>query len=192
MLRRAREFCAATRLVAVAAIVVVGFGAGLWAGFARAEEAVAPDAGARSGPTLGPETNLPLPRFVSLKSNKANARRGPGLTHRIDWVFLRRGMPLEIVAEHGHWRKVRDVEDATGWVHHALLRGDRTAVVIAERAVLRASPAPKAKQVAQAEPGVIFSVDRCERDWCEVHKDRFDGWVRKAEIWGARPEEVFD
>lgn len=141
---------------------------------------------------VGPETNLPMPRFVSLKSNKANIRRGPGLTHRIDWVFLRKGMPLEVVAEHGHWRKVRDVDDATGWVHHALLRGRRSAVVIVEQAVLRKKPEKDAKQVAHAEPGVIFSVERCEANWCEVRRDRFEGWVRKAEIWGVRAEEVFD
>ena len=141
---------------------------------------------------LGPETNLALPRFVSLKSDKANIRRGPGLTHRIDWVFLRRGMPLEVVAEHGHWRKVRDVDAASGWVHHALLRGARSAVVISERAVIRKKPAAEAKQVAHAEPGVIFAVQQCAADWCEIRKDRFEGWVRKAEIWGVRADETFD
>ncbi|MEO1612933.1 MAG: SH3 domain-containing protein [Pseudomonadota bacterium] len=142
--------------------------------------------------TVGPETNLPLPRYVSLKSNKANIRRGPGLTHRIDWVFLRKGMPLEVVAEHGHWRKVRDVDHATGWVHHALLRGRRSAVVIVDQAVLRGKPEPDAKQVAHAEPGVIFTVERCAAAWCEVRRDRFEGWVRKAEIWGVGREEIFD
>ena len=149
-------------------------------------------AGPAFAQALGPETNLALPRFVSLKSDKANIRRGPGLTHRIDWVFKRRGMPLEVVAEHGHWRKVRDVDAATGWVHHALLRGARSAVVVAERAVLRARPKGEAKQVAHAEPGVIFALKRCEADWCEVRKDRFEGWVRKAELWGVRPDETFD
>ena len=141
---------------------------------------------------LGPETNLPLPRFVSLKSNEANIRRGPGLTHRIDWVFLRKGMPLEVVAEHGHWRKVRDVDDATGWVHHALLRGARSAVVTAERAVLRRDPDAKAKQVALAEPGVIFAVNACAANWCEVRKDGFEGWVETSQIWGAAPGEAFN
>ena len=181
MMRLARKFGAALWLAGAALCALGATGT-------AAEDAPVVVA----GPALGPETNLPLPRFVSLKSSKANARRGPGLTHRVDWVFLRRGMPLEIVAEHGHWRKVRDVDDATGWVHHALLRGDRTAVVVVDRAVLRAEPEPKARQVAQAEPGVIFAVERCAADWCEVRKDRFDGWVRKAEIWGARAEEVFD
>lgn len=142
--------------------------------------------------SVGPETNLPIPRFVSLKAGKANIRRGPGLTYRIDWVFLRRGMPLEIVAEHGHWRKVRDVDDAGGWVHHALLRGSRTAVVTAPRAALRHMPGLDKDIVAIAEAGVIIEVDRCGVNWCEVEKDEHEGWVQKIEIWGARKDETFE
>ncbi|WP_340107160.1 SH3 domain-containing protein [Pikeienuella sp. HZG-20] len=142
--------------------------------------------------TLGPETNLPLPRYVSLKTEKANVRRGPGLTHRIDWVFVRRGMPLEIVAEYGHWRKVRDVDDAGGWVHFAMLRGARSAVVTAPRAALREAPERGAPLAALAEAGVILSIEKCEPDWCEVSAGANDGWVLKSEIWGAGPDEVFD
>ena len=71
----------------------------------------------------GPVTNLPLPRYVSLKASKANVRRGPSRTHRIDWVFTRKSMPLQITAEYGHWRRVRDIEGAGGWVHYSLLSG---------------------------------------------------------------------
>ncbi|MEM7545649.1 MAG: SH3 domain-containing protein [Pseudomonadota bacterium] len=140
----------------------------------------------------GPVTNLPLPRFVSLKSEKAFIRRGPGLTHRIDWVFVRRGMPLEVVAEHGHWRQVRDVDHATGWVHHALLRGARSAVVTVERGTLRREPRQSASASAMAEAGVIMRVRQCAREWCEVSKDEHRGWILKSEIWGAKPDEVFD
>lgn len=148
-------------------------------------------AGARAE-TLGPETNLPLPRYVSLKTDKANIRRGPGLTHRVDWVFLRRGMPLEITAEFGHWRRVRDVDDAGGWVHFALLRGDRSAVVTASRAALREAPEQGAPLVALAEAGVILSIEKCLENWCEVETKGDSGWVAKPEIWGAGPDEVFD
>ncbi len=147
--------------------------------------------GAEGQPELGPETNLPLPRFVSLKSTKAYIRRGPGLTHRIDWIFVREGMPLEIIAEHGHWRKVRDVDDATGWVHHALLRGQRSAVVTVERGTLRSTPSQSAKATAMAEAGVIVAVEGCAEEWCEVSKGDHHGWIRKTEIWGAGPDEVF-
>lgn len=142
--------------------------------------------------TLGPETNLPLPRFVSLKTSKANIRRGPGLTHRVDWVFMRRGMPLEIVAEYGHWRKVRDVDDAGGWVHFAMLRGQRSAVITAPRAALRKEPDRASPLVALAEAGVIAPLDRCTLNWCELKADGHAGWVLKTEIWGASPDEVFD
>ena len=60
-------------------------------------------------PTKGSETNLPIPRYVTLKGSEGNARRGPGLTHRIDWVFTRPGMPLRVTAEYEHWRRVEDL-----------------------------------------------------------------------------------
>lgn len=144
----------------------------------------------------GPETNLPLPRYVSLKKEKANIRRGPGLTYRIDWVFLRRGMPLEITAEHGHWRKVRDVDDAGGWVHHALLRGARTAIVTAERAALRDKAGLDGALVAVAEAGVVVNLRSCGPEWCKVDtKDdagRHTGWAAKGDLWGVRRDEEFD
>lgn len=140
----------------------------------------------------GPETGLPLPRFVSLKAPEANVRRGPGRTHRVDWVFVRRGMPLEIIAEHGHWRRVRDVDAATGWVHHSMLRGNRTAVVTAERAAIRAAPEAAAPLTAEAERGVVLSLDACGRAWCEVSRGGVAGWATKTDLWGAGAEEAFD
>lgn len=157
------------------------------------ESAAAPEAKSGAGALgAGPETNLPLPRFVSLKSSKANIRRGPGLSYRTDWVFLRRGMPLKVLAEHGHWRKVADVDGDTGWVHHAMLRGDRSAVVVAPRAAFRREPRRAAPLAALAEAGVIVALEACVAEWCEVAADGYEGWVAKAEIWGADPAEVFD
>lgn len=140
----------------------------------------------------GPVTNLALPRYVSLKTDKANIRRGPGLTYRIDWVFLRKGMPLQVLAEHGHWRKVRDMDDATGWVHHALLRGSRTAVVTSDRAALRDGPAHDAELTAIAEAGVVVKVTACAQKWCEVEADGHQGWTQKTELWGVGPADTFD
>jgi SH3-like domain-containing protein len=85
--------------------------------------------GAAATAGKGPVTNLPLPRFVSLKTDEGNARRGPSTAHKVDWVFTRRDMPLEVIGEYGHWRQVRDRDGATGWVHYALLSGVRTVIV---------------------------------------------------------------
>ncbi len=141
----------------------------------------------------GPETDLPLPRYVSLNVERANVRRGPGVSHRIDWVFLRRGEPLQVTAEHGHWRRVRDADAAEGWVHHSMLRSTRTAVVIAEpEALMRRDPREEGALVARLETGVTGRLSRCARDWCRMEAGGLRGWVAKAELWGAAAEEEFD
>ena len=89
----------------------------LCAGAANAQETNEAPADA-TDVVLGPETNLPMPRYVSLKASEANVRRGPSLTHRIDWVFKRRDMPLQVVAEYGHWRRVIDRDGQGGSDHH--------------------------------------------------------------------------
>lgn len=143
-------------------------------------------------PDVGCVTSLPLPRFVSLKGNEGNARRGPGLTHRIDWVFTRSGMPLMITAEHENWRRVEDSEGAGGWVHYALLSGARTVLVTLDMAEFHHTPEDDATVVAQAEMGVIGRVLECSVDWCRVALDGQRGWVRKTSIWGIKPDEVIE
>src|SRR6056297_3711685 len=116
----------------------------------------------------GPITNLPLPRFVSMKASEGNVRRGPSLSHRIDWVYKRRNMPLQITAEHGHWRRVQDRDGAGGWVHYSLLSGVRTAIVEVDMLNLHAQPYPSTQVVAQLSLGVIAEVGQCQAEWCEL------------------------
>lgn len=164
---------------------------------AEAPEALppAPEAQATAappGPVRGPVTNLPLPRFVSLKGNVGNARRGPGLTHRIDWVFTHSGMPLRITAEHDNWRRVEDAEGMGGWVHYALLSGVRTVLVTADMAEFRARPDPAADVVFQAEAGVIGRIVECLPDWCRISIEGTRGWAPKDLLWGADPGEIVE
>lgn len=141
----------------------------------------------------GPVTNLPLPRFVSMRAETANARRGPGLDHRVDWEFVHRGLPLEVTAEHGHWRRVRDRDGFGGWVHHTLLSGVRTGLVSAEAPVtVRAGPGERTAVRALAEPGAIARIERCDGDWCEITASRLGGWVPRSALWGVGPDEVID
>lgn len=143
-----------------------------------------------AGEARGPVTNLPLPRYVSLKGSEGNARRGPSLSHRIDWVFRHAGMPLRVVAEFGHWRRVEDKDGAGGWVHYALLSGVRTAVVVEDMAELRTRPNPESDVVARAEQGAIIKLGECKPDWCTISGGGERGWVPKASIWGVDPDEI--
>ncbi len=140
----------------------------------------------------GSMTNLPLPRFVSMKAATANVRRGPSLGHRIDWVYRRHDLPLKVVAEHGHWRRVEDRDGQGGWVHYALLSGVRTALVEGDEVPFRSKPDPHAPVVAVARKGVIARIDECSRDWCRLKKDGYRGWVEKTSLWGVGPEEIID
>jgi SH3-like domain-containing protein len=143
-------------------------------------------------PDVGCVTNLPLPRFVSLKGSEGNARRGPGLTHRIDWVFTRAGMPLKITAEFENWRRVEDSEGAGGWVHYSLLSGVRTALVTLDMAEFRDAPDDAASVIAQAELGVIARILECNPGWCRVAIDGQRGWVQTSAIWGVKPDEIVE
>ena len=149
----------------------------------------APAAGGEAA-ARGPVTNLPLPRFVSMRAESANARRGPALNQRVDWAFVRRGQPLEVTAEHGHWRRVRDADGAGGWVHHSLLSGARTVEVRADDlAPLLAGPSADAALKAYVEPGVVAAFERCERDRCLIEADGVDGWIARSALWGSAVRE---
>jgi SH3-like domain-containing protein len=149
-----------------------------------------------SGPAMaadrGSVTNLPLPRFVSMKASEGNVRRGPSLSHRIDWVYKRRNMPLQITAEHEHWRRVQDRDGAGGWVHYSLLSGVRTAIVEVDLLNLYARPDSSTQVNAQLALGVVAEVRECLPDWCELSAGGYRGWARKGSYWGVLPQEVFE
>lgn len=144
----------------------------------------------------GPVTNLPMPRFVSLKASEGNVRRGPSLSHRIDWVFKRRNMPLRVVAEHGHWRRVEDRDGAGGWVHYTLLSGVRTALIETDMAPVHQNPDPDSPVRAYAEAGVVARLGRCAYGWCQVtledENEGAKGWIKRNAVWGLMPGEKRD
>lgn len=145
---------------------------------------------AMAGTERGPVTNLPMPRFVSLKAPEANVRRGPSLSHRIDWVFKHRNMPLQIVAEHGHWRRVRDRDGEGGWVHYSLLSGVRTVIVEKDMLALKLRPDMATQDTAHLELGVVARLGKCGPDWCRLNAGGYKGWARKSDLWGVKPGEI--
>ena len=139
---------------------------------------------------LGSVTNLPIPRYVSLRSSKINVRRGPGLDYRKDWVFRRAGLPVRVVDEYGDWRRIVDKDEAGGWVYHAMITGRRTVLITEDNVIFREDPADTAAATARAERGVVARLRACEAEWCEIEAEGHRGWVRKGAIWGVDSGEL--
>lgn len=140
----------------------------------------------------GPVTNLPMPRYVSMKASKAHVRRGPSKSHRIDWVYTRRDLPLEIIAEHEHWRRVRDQEGVAGWIHHSLLSGVRTVLIQEDMLGLHVQPNTESPLHAMLEIGVVARLGECSAEWCRLSVGGFKGWAPKTALWGVAPDELRD
>ena len=130
-----------------------------------------------------------VPRFTSLRAAEANLRTGPGIRYPVEWVFVRRGMPVEVVAEFDSWRKIRDWEGTEGWVHQSMLSSRRMMVVTGQVRDLSKRPVPETEVVARIEADVIGRLLECERAWCRVEIAGFRGWLRRGEFWGAYVDE---
>jgi SH3-like domain-containing protein len=141
----------------------------------------------------GSASGLPVPRFVSLKSDRVNVRAGPNKDQDVRWVYTRAAMPVEITAEFENWRRIRDWEGAEGWVYHSLLSGKRMATVVPkskdELVPLYESADLTSAVVARLQSGVLGALKSCTGSWCQFIGKNFDGWIQQDRLWGAYPNE---
>lgn len=148
-----------------------------------------------NGP-MGKTSGLPVPRFVSIKADKANVRSGPTKDHAVAWVFTRAGLPVEITAEFETWRRIRDADGAEGWVYHSMLSGRRTALVgpwLKDGPTsLYAKPDKDTAIKAKLEAGVLGKLDHCDGTWCHFFDEGFDGFIEQEKLWGVYPGEKLD
>lgn len=188
--RRRRARCAVPAAALVVAAVLCQFAG-------DRVRAADPPAAANGG------SRLPTPRFVSLKSDRVNLRKGPGTDYPTAWVFRRVGLPVEIINEFEGWRQVRDAENTTGWVLQSMLSGRRTAIVLpwettadgastagSGQAALRNDSRDNANPVAVLEAGVIADVRSCDGKWCQITVGDYRGYLEQKKLWGVYPSEI--
>jgi len=158
----------------------------------------ATNAQASSGTALG-ASGLPVPRFVSLKPARVNLRIGPGRDYPVSWLFMKSGLPVEIIQEYDNWRRIRDADGTEGWVYQSLLSGKRTAVTApwqknndGSMIIMHRDPVETSAVSAEIEPNVIGTVRQCNGSWCHMDVQGTRGWIRQSDLWGVYPGEVFD
>lgn len=188
-------------VVLVLACIAVAGGT-TWSLFGRRSDSLASPAPGDTTASIGTAarsvgpSGLPIPRFVSLKAEKVNVRRGPSSDHAVSWVFNRKGMPVEIVAEFENWRRIRDSDGEEGWILQNMLSGKRTAMIAPWRKGqalgLHQEARAESGLVAMLSAGVIAEVEDCSGSWCHVSAGGYDGWVEQSMLWGVYPGESVD
>lgn len=142
------------------------------------------------------QASLPVPRFVTLKSNEANARTGPSTQSPVKWVYTQKGLPMEITAEFDQWRRVQDITGEVGWMHQSLLSGRRNAIThTADKSNVTLyddNDATSADTIAFIEPSTMVTIDECDEKWCYIFVSDYAGWVDKTQLWGVYKEEIID
>ncbi len=139
------------------------------------------------------ENILLLPRFVSLKNHPVNMRVGPDLDFPIKWVYRKSDLPVKIILEHEHWRKIRDWEGTEGWVHKSLLSSNRTMVVIGTERIIKKASSEKSRTVARVEAGVFGKLLECPAasEFCKIKINEYEGWLKRGSFWGTDKGEDF-
>ena len=139
-------------------------------------------------------SGLRLPRWVSLKYDKVNGRKGPGKNYPHLWTFARKGAPVIVVNEMDHWRKIRDIEGGESWVRSVALSGQSMAIVTRKTPLLKSKKA-NSRRLAELEPNVLLNIEDCDQDFCRVEidletpkgkKSGPKGYVRLIDIWGRQ------
>ena len=145
------------------------------------------------GATATGASGLPVPRFVSLKNDKVNVRKGPSSEHALAFSYQQKGLPVEITAEFEGWRRIRDSEGSEGWILHNMLSGKRTALVAPGRKGsylnLMAGPSLESGAEARLASGVVAEIKNCDGTWCRIIASGYDGYVDQNMVWGAYPGE---
>jgi SH3-like domain-containing protein len=146
-----------------------------------------PAANAQPAPPDRPTpSGFAVPRYVSLKFDKVNARAGPSDDHRLLWVYRVRSLPVQVVAETAEWRRVCDPDGQLAWVHKRTTDGRRTVMNTTRDVVpMRSHPRDNARIAALLKPRALASLVRCENGWCRIKADDAGGWVREGQLWGT-------
>ena len=138
------------------------------------------------------KSGLAIPRFASIKSNKVHSRTGPNLNYPIEWEFIAKGEPVEIVAEFDLWRRIRDKDGEGGWVHKTMLSGKRSVVIIGSNLRnLYKDKSHNSKIIAKLAPDLRCVLKKAQDKWCQLDCRGQQGWILKDEVWGVYFKEEF-
>ena len=122
--------------------------------------------------------------FLSLKKNEVNLRQGPSFEYPIKLIYKKKYLPVIILDKSGPWRKIKDFENNTGWVHVVLLSKKKAAINIKNNSILFKKPTIYSKPIAKLESGRLVLIKKCKEKWCKITTGSFKGWLFESSLWG--------
>ena len=122
--------------------------------------------------------------FLSLKNNKVNLRQGPSFEYPIKLTYKKKYLPILILDKSETWRKIKDFESNSGWIHVSQLSKQKSAINKKNNSVLYKKPTIYSKPIAKLEIGRLVLIKKCQTKWCKITSGEFKGWVFKSSLWG--------
>ena len=122
--------------------------------------------------------------FLSLKKDEVNLRQGPSFEYPIKLIYKKKYLPVIILDKSGPWKKIKDFENNTGWIHTVLLSKKKTAINIKNNSVLYKKPTIFSKPIAKLETGRLMLIKKCKVKWCKITSGDYGGWILKNTLWG--------
>jgi SH3-like domain-containing protein len=122
--------------------------------------------------------------FSTLKYNKVNLRQGPSKDYPVKIFYKKKYLPVLVFDSSDNYRKVRDHENNTGWIHVSQLSKRKAALVYSDQIIMFRSSTIFSKPLVTLEKGRLCLILKCNDDWCKIKTDKYAGWVKKKYLWG--------
>jgi SH3-like domain-containing protein len=122
--------------------------------------------------------------FLTLRYDSVNLRQGPSKNYPIKIFYIKKHLPVLIQDTSNNWRKIRDQENNTGWIHRSQLSKKKAAITIDDQVIMFKNPTIFSKPLVVLEKGRLCLISKCKDEWCSVKVEKYSGWIRKKSFWG--------
>ena len=122
--------------------------------------------------------------FLTLKNEKVNLRQGPSFDYPIKIFYKKKFLPVLVQDESGNFKKIRDHENNSGWIHRSQLSTKKAAISIEAKLIVFKNPTIFSKPQVILEQGRLCLILKCQVEWCKVKVEKYKGWVKKKSLWG--------
>ncbi len=122
--------------------------------------------------------------FLTLKNEEVNLRQGPSFEYPIKFIYKKKNLPIVVIDKSDNWRKVKDFENNSGWIHISQLSKKKSGINTKNHSIVYKKPTIYSKPIVKLEIGRLVLIKKCKKKWCKIKTDNYSGWIFKNALWG--------